>query len=117
MPYFDEFEEVYFLCTVWNFVGPCGLQERIISGSYQDSNDSIFTTIYISRYSKICLTLCNLAQKAFFHFPMQTYHPCLINPELKIHIFPHVCTLPTIQHVYTQAAPLQPVYIGICAKK
>jgi hypothetical protein len=43
--------------------------------------------IIISCYSKICLTPCNLAQKAFFHFPMQTFHPFLQIPELKIHFF------------------------------
>jgi hypothetical protein len=34
-------------------------------------------------YSNICLTLCNLAQRAFFHFPMQTFHPFLQNPRAK----------------------------------
>ena len=53
----------------------------------------------------------------FFHFPMQTCHPFLQILELKIHFFPHVRTLPTIQHAYTQVAPLQPTYIGICARK
>jgi hypothetical protein len=40
-----------------------------------------------------------------------------MNPETKINIFPLVRTLQVIQHVYTLAAPLEPVYIGICAKK
>jgi hypothetical protein len=48
---------------------------------------------------------------------MQTYHPFLINPKLKINIFPHIHALSAIQQVYTQAAPLQPMYIGICARK
>ena len=54
---------------------------------------------------------------AFFHFPMQTCHPFLMNLEPKIHIFPHIRTLSSIQHAYTQATPLQPAYIGICAKR
>jgi hypothetical protein len=40
-----------------------------------------------------------------------------MNPETKINIFPLVCTLQVIQHGYTLAPPLQPMYIGICAKK
>jgi hypothetical protein len=41
----------------------------------------------------------------------------LINPETKTNIFPLVCTLKSIQQAYTLAAPLQPVYIDICARK
>jgi hypothetical protein len=41
----------------------------------------------------------------------------LINPETKINIFPLVCTLQAIQQAYTLAAPLQPAYIEICARK
>jgi hypothetical protein len=60
---------------------------------------------------------CYLAQRTFFHFPMQTCHPCLMNPEPKINIFPHMRALSSIQRAYTQTAPLQPTYIVICAKK
>jgi hypothetical protein len=60
---------------------------------------------------------CYLAQRAFFHFPMQDYHPFLMNLELKIYIFPHIHALSAMQQVYMQVAPLQPMYIGICAKK
>ena len=42
-------------------------------------------------YRKICLTLCKLAQKAFFHFPMHTRSPLLQIPELKT-IFCHIYT-------------------------
>jgi hypothetical protein len=48
---------------------------------------------------------------------MQTCHPCLMNLELKIHIFTHIHALSTMQDVCTQASPLQPAYIEICAKK
>ena len=48
---------------------------------------------------------------------MQTCHPFLMNPDLKIHIFPHIRALSTIQHVYMQVAPLHPMYIEICARK
>jgi hypothetical protein len=44
-----------------------------------------------SCYSNICLTPCNLAHKAFFHFPMCNFHPFLKIPEIKIHFF----------HIYT----------------
>jgi hypothetical protein len=44
-----------------------------------------------SCYSKICLTLCNLAKRAFFHFPMQTFHSFLQNPRAKRYIF-STCT-------------------------
>jgi hypothetical protein len=40
-----------------------------------------------------------------------------MNPETKINIFPLVHTLQVIQHAYMIAAPLQPTYIGICARK
>jgi hypothetical protein len=40
-----------------------------------------------------------------------------MNPETKINIFPLVCTLQVIQHAYTLAAPLQPVYNEIWARK
>jgi hypothetical protein len=40
-----------------------------------------------------------------------------MNPETKTNIFPLVCTLQAIQHAYTLAAPLQPAYIRICARK
>jgi hypothetical protein len=43
--------------------------------------------------------------------------PICKSPDPKINIFPHVRILPTIQHVYTQTAPLQPAYIKICASK
>jgi hypothetical protein len=46
---FIDFEEVYFLRTVWNFVGPCGMQKGITSGFDQDCNDSEFITAYISQ--------------------------------------------------------------------
>jgi hypothetical protein len=39
--------------------------------------------------------------EGLFHFPMQTLIPFLMNPELKIYIFPHICTISTIHHVYT----------------
>jgi hypothetical protein len=68
-------------------------------------------------YRKICLTLCNLAQRAFFHFPMHNFHPFFANPGAKNTFFPHIHTLPTIQHVYTNVAPLHPTYIRICAQK
>jgi hypothetical protein len=48
---------------------------------------------------------------------MQTYHPFLMNPELKIYIFPHILSLTSMQDVYTLAAPLHLMYIGICAIK
>ena len=48
---------------------------------------------------------------------MKTYHPFLMNTELKIYIFPHICSLSVIQDVYMLVAPLQIVYIGICGKK
>jgi hypothetical protein len=50
--YFVEFEEVYFLCTVWDFFGPCGLQAGITSGSGQHCSDSRFRTTYISHTPK-----------------------------------------------------------------
>jgi hypothetical protein len=40
-----------------------------------------------------------------------------MNPETKINIFPLVRTLQAIQQAYTLVAPLQPVYIEICARK
>jgi hypothetical protein len=40
-----------------------------------------------------------------------------MNLETKINIFPLVLTLQAIQQAYTLAAPLQLVYIGICARK
>jgi hypothetical protein len=43
---------VCFLCTIWNFVGPCGLQVGITSGYGQDCNDSRFRTTYISKKSE-----------------------------------------------------------------
>jgi hypothetical protein len=49
---FVEFEEMYFLRTFWNFVGPCVLQEGLISGSYQYCSDSGFATTYISQIPK-----------------------------------------------------------------
>jgi hypothetical protein len=48
---------------------------------------------------------------------MQTCHPFLMNPDIKVHIFPHICTLSTIQHAYMRAASLLPTYIRICATK
>jgi hypothetical protein len=48
---------------------------------------------------------------------MQTCHPFLMNPEPKIYIFPHIHSLSVMQDAYTLATPLQPAYIGICAKK
>jgi hypothetical protein len=42
-------------------------------------------------YSNICLTLCNIANKAFFHFPVHNFNPFLQIPELKIQFF----------HIYT----------------
>jgi hypothetical protein len=33
MPNLVEIEEVYIFHTIWNFVGPCGLQAGIISRS------------------------------------------------------------------------------------
>jgi hypothetical protein len=48
---------------------------------------------------------------------MHTFHPFLMNPEPKIHYFPHIRALFAIQHAYSQADPLQPMYIGICARK
>jgi hypothetical protein len=42
-------------------------------------------------HRKICLTPCNLPEKAFFHFPMHTFHPFLQILEIKIHFF----------HIYT----------------
>jgi hypothetical protein len=48
---------------------------------------------------------------------MHTCHPFLMNLEPKIHIFSHIRSLSAIQHAYTQAAPLQPTYVGICARK
>ena len=47
MSYFDEFEEVYFLHTIWNFVGSCSLQPGITSGSSQDCSNYGFRTTYI----------------------------------------------------------------------
>jgi hypothetical protein len=49
MSNFIKFEEMYFLHTFWNFVGPCGLQEGIINGSFQYWNHYGFTTTYISQ--------------------------------------------------------------------
>jgi hypothetical protein len=40
-----------------------------------------------------------------------------MNPEPKIYIFPHIRSLSAMQDAYTLAAPLQPAYIGICARK
>jgi len=46
---FVKFGEMYFLHTFWNFVGPCGLQVGLISGSCKYCNNFGFTTTYISQ--------------------------------------------------------------------
>ena len=38
---------MYFLRTVWNFIGPCSLQARITIASSQDCSDYGFRTTYI----------------------------------------------------------------------
>jgi hypothetical protein len=67
----------------------------------------------IERFSSTLLS----CTEGFFHFPVQTCHPFLMNLELKIYIFPHIHALSTIQHAYMKVAPLQPMYIGICSGK
>jgi hypothetical protein len=49
---FAKLEEVSFLCTIWNFVGPCSLQVGITSISSQDCSYSRFRTTYISHTTK-----------------------------------------------------------------
>jgi hypothetical protein len=49
LSYFFEFEEVYLFRIIWNFVGPCSLQEMITSGSHQDYSDSGVRTTYINQ--------------------------------------------------------------------
>jgi hypothetical protein len=48
---------------------------------------------------------------------MQISYPFLMNPELKIYIFPHMHFLLVIQDVYMLVDPLQLMYIEICARK
>jgi hypothetical protein len=50
--YFIEIEEVYFVCTVWNFVRPCSLKIGIISRSIQDCSNYGFRTTYMSQIAK-----------------------------------------------------------------
>jgi hypothetical protein len=48
---------------------------------------------------------------------MQTYHPFLMNPELKIYIFPHIRALSAIQQAYTQACSTTAhVHRDLCQK-
>jgi hypothetical protein len=51
-----------------------------------------------------------------FPFPYVEFSSLLKNPRAKQYIFPDVHSLPAIPHAYMQDAPLEPVYIGICAK-
>ena len=52
-----------------------------------------------------------------FPFPYAELSSLFMNPELKIYIFPHIRSLTAMQDAYMLPAPLQLVYIGICAKK
>jgi hypothetical protein len=54
--------------------------------------------------------------KGLFPFPYVDLKSLFTNPRAKNIIFPHIHTLPTIQHAYLQVAPLQPVYIGKCSQ-
>jgi hypothetical protein len=49
---FIEPEEVYFLHSIWNFVGPCSLQAGISSRSNQDCSNYVFGTTYINHTTK-----------------------------------------------------------------
>ena len=56
--------------------------------------------------------------EGLFPFPYADLStPFLINPEPKIYIFPHIHSLMALQDAYTLDAPLQLMYIGICARK
>jgi hypothetical protein len=55
--------------------------------------------------------------KGLFPFTYADLSSLLMNPEPKIHIFPHICSLSVMQDAYTLVAPLQLVYIRICARK
>jgi hypothetical protein len=68
----------------------------------------------ITRFSSPFLS----CTEGLFPFPYADLStPFLINPEPKLYIFPHIHFLTTLQDAYTLAAPLQLVYIGICARK
>jgi hypothetical protein len=73
--------------------------------------------IFISCYSKICLTIAILHRGPFSISLCRLFIPFLMNPELKIYIFPHIRSLTAMQDAYTLVAPLQLAYIGICARK
>ena len=54
--------------------------------------------------------------EGLFPFPYVDLKSLFANPIAKNMIFPHICTLTTIQHAYTQVAPLQPTYIRFCTQ-
>ena len=66
-------------------------------------------------YRKICLTPSNIIRRPF-PFPYADSKSLFENPRAKNIIFPHICSLPIVQHVCAQVAQLQPAYIRICAQ-
>jgi hypothetical protein len=71
----------------------------------------------VACYSKIFLTIAILHKGPFSISLCRLINPFLINPEPKIYIFPHICSLTALQDAYTLDAPLQLMYIRICARK
>jgi hypothetical protein len=70
----DSIHLILFQCTLTGVAVKWYIE--ILGGRYKIFNQMVLVFLnhfqLSIRYRKICLTLCKLAQKGFFHFPMQT---------------------------------------------